>query len=343
MAIGNLGTGKKSVVKLMEEYSYATLGTSNAVWLRRLSHNFDRNPVFVDTGHAALTELGLTKETVHDVGGSLDCELDAVSIGWMLKWIMNATVTSAQQGIGTSEYKHTFRFGNAPRTVKVFENKGGLSTPYYENYLGMFLSSLSVNMDIAGTLRGGLDFIGKTSEAGSDPGTPSFAAENLTFAFGDVSYLTGTAGETVIGNLSAWTDPFDFELNLLRIGADNKNYNSDGTGAPIGIYEGQPGAALRLAAELTTNHKLATFRAGTEIAFGMKWDTKVAIPSGNGSNYKVELVFPRVRLERYQVRATGPGKIVAVIPIKIMKDPTAGYSTDINLYNTTTSYPDATA
>lgn len=345
MAIGNVGTGKKSAVKLMEEYSYATLGTSNAVWLRRLSHNFDRNPVFVDTGHAASTEVGYVKETVHDASGSYDCELDATSLGWLLKWIMNATVTSAQQG-ATSEYKHTFKFGDAPRTIKVFENKGGLSTPYYENYLGMFLTSLSINLDMAGTLRGGLDLIGQTSEAGSDPGTPSVAADNLTFAFGDVAYKTASAGVVTAlsaGDWTAWTDPFDFEMNLLRIGADNKNYNSDGTGKPVGIYEGQPGLTLRLAAELTTNQKLATFRAGTEIAFGIEWDTGVAIPSGNGSNYKVEWIFPRVRLEKYQTRATGPGKIVAVIPIKIMKDPTATYSVRADLWNNTTSYPDSTA
>lgn len=341
MAIGNIGTGKKSVVSLKEEYSYGVVGTSTAVWLRRLSHNFDKNPVFVDTGHAASIELGYTKETVHDAIGSYDCELDATSLGWLLKWIMNASVSSVQQN-GTSEYKHTIMFGNAPRTIKVYENKGGLSTPYYENYLGMFLTSLSVNLDMAGTLRGGLDFIGQTSEAGSDPGSSSVAADNLTFAFGDIAYYTGTAGATTIAAMTAWTDPFDFEMNLLRIGADNKNYNSDGTGKPVGIYEGQPGMTLRLAAELTTNHKLATFRAGTEIAFGMQWDTGVVIPTGNGSNYKIDWIFPRVRLEKYQTRATGPGKIVSVIPIKVMKDQTALYSISAELYNNTVSYPDST-
>jgi hypothetical protein len=342
MAIGNIGTGKKSVVSLKEEYSYGVVGTSTAVWLRRLSHNFDRNPVFVDTGHAASTELGYTKETVHDVGGSYDCELDATTLGWLLKWIMNASVSSVQQG-ATSEYKHTIKFGDAPRTIKVYENKGGLSTPYYENYLGMFLTSLSVNLDMAGTLRGGLDFIGQTSEAGSNPGSPSIAAENLTFAFGDIAYYVGTAGATTIAAMTPWTDPFDFELNMLRIGADNKNYNSDGTGKPVGTYEGQPGVTLRLAAELTTSHKLATFLAGTEVSFGMVWDTDVAIPTGNGSNYKLNLIFPRVRFEKYQVRATSPGKIVAVVPIKIMKDQTTTYSISAELYNNTVSYPDSTA
>lgn len=342
MATGNIGTGKKSVVLLKEEYSYGTVGTSTSVWLRRLTHGFDKNPNFVSSGHAASTELGQVKETTHDVTGSIDFEIDATTIGWILKWIMNATVTSSQQG-GTSEYKHTFKFGDAPKTVKVFENKGGLSTPYYENYLGLLPTNFSVNLDMNGTLRGGLDFIGKTSEAGSDPGTPSLAAENLTLAWGDISYKTGDAGTTAIGSLTSWTDPMDFEMNLLRIGADNKNYASDGTGAPIGIHEGQPGVNLKLAAELTTNHKLAIFRAGTEIAFGMTWDTGVAIPSGNGSNYKVDVVFPRVRLEKYQTRATGHGKIAAIIPITVMKDPTATYSVAIDVYNNTTSYPNATA
>ena len=343
MVIGNIGTGKGSTVKLMEEYSYATVGTSNAVWVRRLTHGFSKNPLFVDSGHAASNEIGFVKETVHSAQGSIDFELDAVSIGWLLKWIMNtavATINSTQNG-ATGQYKHTFKFGATPKTVKVYENKGGLSTPYYRNYLGMFPTNLSINLDMSGTLRGGMDFIGQTSEAGSDPGTPSLAASNLTFAWGDVSYLYHATPNTAIASMSAWTDPFDFELNLMRVGASNQNFISDGNGMPNGVYEGVPAVNLKLAAELTTNHKMAIFEAGTEVAFGIRLDT--GVQAGTGLNYKVDISFPRIRFEEYQVRASSPGKIVAVIPIKVMEDPTAGYSVLIEVYNATTSYPDSTA
>lgn len=341
-AIGNIGTGKGSTVKLMEEYSFAVQGTSNAVWLRRLTHGFGKNPLFVDSGHAASTELGYVKETVHSAQGSIDFELDVLSIGWLLKWIMNASVTTAQQG-STSEYKHTFKFGNAPKTIQVYENKGGMSTPYYRNYLGMYPTNLSINLDMSGTLRGGLDVIGQTSGTGTNPGTPSEAAANLTLAYGDISYYTGTAGVTAISSMTSWTPPFDFEMNIMRLNASNQNYNSDGTGKPTGIYEGEPGLLLKLATELNTDHKMAEFEAGTEIAFGLRLDTGVAIPSGNGSNYKLDFTFPRVRLEEYQVRATTRGKIVAVVPIKVMEDPTATYSVMAELYNTNTGYPNASA
>lgn len=342
MAVGNIGTGKGSTVKLMEEYSFATQGTSTAVWLRRLTHGFSKNPLFVESGHAASTELGQVKETVHSAQGSIDFELDAVSVGWLLKWIMNATVTSAQQG-ATSEYKHTIKFGNAPRTIQIYEDKGGMSTPYYRKYLGMYPTNLSINLDMSGTLRGGLDLIGQTSAAGSDPGSPSVAAQNLTFAYGDISYYVGTAGATTIAAQTAWTPPFDFEMNIMRLNASNQNFNSDGTGKPTGIYEGEPGLLLKLATELNTNHKMTEFEAGTEVAFGLSLDTGVAIPSGNGSNYKLDFIFPRVRFEEYQVRATTRGRMVAVVPIKVMTDPTATYSVSAELFNATTSYPDATA
>lgn len=342
MAIGNVGTGKKTVVKLMEEYSYGVVGTSNAVWLRRLSNEFKRNPVFVDTGHAAQTEVGLSKETVHDADGSIDFEVDTTTLPWLLKWIMQGAVSSTQQG-ATSEYKHVVKFGALPKTIKVYENKGGLSTPYYENYLGLLPVNFSQSIDINGTLRGGIDLIGQTSEAGSNPGTPSITADEQTFGFHDVSYYVGAAGDTTIAAMgSAWTEPINFELNLMRIGADNKNYISDGLGKPNGIYEGEPGLNFRLAADLSTNHKLATFLAGTEVSFGMLWDTRIPIPTGNGSNYKVEVICPRIRFEKMQVRATGPSRSVVVIPIRVMKDPAATYSIMYNIYNNTTSYPDST-
>lgn len=342
MAVGNIGTGKGSTVRIKEEYSFATQGTSTYVDLRRLTHGFGKNPLFVESGHAATTELGQVKETVHSAQGSIDFEVDATSIGWPLKWVMNSTVSSSQQG-GTSEYKHTFRFGNAPKTIQVYENKGGLSTPYYRKYLGMYSTNLSINLDMSGTLRGGLDVIGQTSDTGSDPGTASPAAQNLTFAYGDISYYYGSAGDTTIAAMSAWTPPFDFEMNIMRLNASNQNYNSDGTGKPTGIYEGEPGVLLKLATELNTNHKMADFEAGTEVAFGLRLDTGVAVPSGTGGNYKLDFIFPRVRLEEYQVRATTRGRMIAVVPLKVMTDPTATYSVSAELYNATTSYPNATA
>jgi hypothetical protein len=90
----------------------------------------------------------------------------------------------------------------------------------------MLLTNLSINLDMSGTLRGGLDFIGQTSGTGSNPGTPSLAADNLTFAYGDIAYWTDTAGSVDISAMDSWTDPFDFEMNLMRLNASNQNYNS---------------------------------------------------------------------------------------------------------------------
>jgi hypothetical protein len=282
------------------------------------------------------------KESVHSAQGSEDFEIDAVSIGRLLKWIMNSGTGDSSMAVAAdgAGYKHTFKFGGYPKTVQVYEDVGGMNTPYYLKYLGMFMTNLSINLDMSGTLRGGMDFIGQTSAAGSDPGAPSVAASNLTFAYGDISYSTDTAGSTDISAMDAWTAPFDFEMNLMRINASNQNFNSDGTGKPTGIYEGEPAINLKLATELNTDHKMAEFEAGTEIALGISMDTGVA--SSVSNNYKLNFTFPRVRLEEYQKRAASRGKMVAVIPIKVMEDPTAGYSIKAELYNKTASYSDST-
>jgi hypothetical protein len=66
-------------------------------------------------------------------------------------------------------------------------------------------------------------------------------------------------------------------------------YNSDGTGKPTGIYEGEPGINLKLATELSTNHKMAIFEAGTEIAMGITMDT--GVQAGTGLNYKLHVLI----------------------------------------------------
>jgi len=64
-----------------------------------------------------------------------------------------------------SKYKKTFKFGNSPKTIRIRENVGGLNTtPRYNEHIGMFLTNLSINLDMSGTVRGGADFIGKTTD-----------------------------------------------------------------------------------------------------------------------------------------------------------------------------------
>lgn len=345
MSIGNLATGNFSDVKLQEEYSFGVVGTSNAFFLRRANHRFQRIPTFVESNHAGSSDMGIVKKAFEVADGAIDFEFDMESFGWLAKNIMGNHV-AAQQG-GTSEYKHTFKFGTADlNTFQVDEDKGNLSTPYYRKYQGLFENILTLAGNPYGTVQGSIGYIGKTSGSGSDPGTPSIAAENLTCAFRDITFYSGTAGETAAtsgGTWASWTDPYDFRFAIARPDAKADNVVADGTGQTTGIFEGTPTASLNLVAQFTTNHKFAVFEADTEIAFAVKLDTGVAIPSGNGSNYMLELIFPRVVLASYLFDVNGSGVVVPTIDVRIMQDPTAAYSTRLDLYNVTTDYADATA
>ncbi len=182
MTHGNLGTGKKSVVLLKEEPTWAgTIATATSVFLRPKEYDFQKVPSIVQSTHAAATELGFAKKVVESALGMQGFELDMTSIGWLLKWIMGSK-DSAQQG-ATSEYKHTFKFGTAIKSVKSFVNEGGLATPYYRNYLGLVPNRLALNVQIYDWVNGEIGFLGKTNETGTNPGSASYATDNLRVAY----------------------------------------------------------------------------------------------------------------------------------------------------------------
>lgn len=341
MAHGNLGTGKKSVVLLKEEPTWAgTINTASSVFLRPKEYDFQKVPSIVQSTHAAATELGFAKKVVESALGMQGFEVDMTSIGWLLKWIMG-NKTSVIQG-ATSEYKHTFKFGTGIKSVKSFVNEGGLSTPYYRNYLGLVPNRLALNVQIYDWVNGEIGFLGKTNEVGSDPGSASYATDNLRVAYDGFSVKFGDAGTVLMASLAAFTDPFDMRFEVGYPDAKADNFVSDGTGQTTGIFVGQPSCMLDFQSQLTTNHQLAAFEAYTQKAIGVILDSGTLIPSGNGSNYKMEIMIPRALIKNYTRRSNGPGPIIPGIYVVPILDPTAGYSIRIDVFNNTAAYTDST-
>jgi len=340
MALGNIGTGKNSILLLKEEPTFAgTITSATSVWLRRKDHSFQRNPSIVKSNYAAQSDIGIAKKAVETVTGSVRFEVDATTIGWLLKWLMG-TPTSTIQG-ASSEYKHVFKWANTWKSCKASIDEGGLGTPLLYGYLGLVPDRLALNMPLYGTLEGEVGFVGKKNATVTAPGSATFPSDDLTIAYNGFSVRTGTAGTTTWAAMNAFTDPYDMRLELSRdIKADN--FVSDGTGQTTGITDGDVNTSLNFVSQLTTSHRAATFEAGTEISMAIKLDTGLLIPSGNADNYMIEIILPRVVLKAYNRRASGPGPINPVIDVIPMKDITAGYSTMINLYNNTTAYTDAT-
>jgi len=104
--------------------------------------------------------------------------------------------------------------------------------------------------------------------------------------------------------------------------------------------EGQGGSELR--DQTQDNTQDCGFRSRNRGCYGIVLDTGVAIPSGNGSNYKMEIIFPRGRYASYDREVPGEGTIEPVVDFLPMLDKTATYSVVINVYNDTVSYPNAT-
>jgi hypothetical protein len=141
--------------------------------------------------------------------------------------------------------------------------------------------------------------------------------------------------------MTQWTDPYDMRLEVAR-NRKADNFISDGTGATAGITDGVPSISCNLMAQLTTDHQYANFRGDIERAFACRLDTGLLIPSGNGSNYLLDIVMPRVKFRAYNINADGLGTILPAIDILPMIDPTALYSIRFDLSNNTTAYPNAT-
>jgi hypothetical protein len=336
----SVGTGLDSKLLLKEQSALATLGTGQrSVWLRRHEAGFHKVPNYVTSDYAASSEIGISKQISHFVTGRLRFELDMSTIVDVLKWFMGS-ITTAQQG-ATSEYKHTLKFGTAFKYFKALIDEGGMSSALYKNYIGNAINSFSLFVPRMDTVYCDCRATGQTNETGSDPGTPSFAVDELTVAFNGFKVYVGTAGATTIAAMSQWKDPFSAKFDMSRdLNADN--FQSDQLGYTDDIVDGKVRAAVNFVTKLRTTHRIADFEAGTETSLGIVLDTGVAIPSGNGSNYKMEIVFPRGVFTTYERAIDGEGTIEPVVDFIPMIDKTATYSVRIDVYNNTTTYPNAT-
>lgn len=340
MTLGDIGTGNLTKVLLKEEPSFAgAISSATAIWLRKSRAFFQKIPNIVASEYANATELGYSKQVFHTTAGLLAFELDTTTIGWLLKFIMG-NKTTTQQGV-TSEYKHTFKFGSTLKSCKVFTDMGGLSSALNLDYVGQAVDRLGFIVNIFDTVKNEAVLVGQTDASGSGPGAPSYASDDLTVAYGGVSWFTGTAGETAISSMTQWTDPYDMRLEVAR-NRKADNFISDGTGKTAGITDGSPSISCNVMAQLTSNHQYTNFRTDVERAFACRLDTGKLIPSGNGSNYKLEIVMPRVKFRTYNLNADGIGTILPAIDIAPLIDPTAQYSIRFDLFNDTIAYSDAT-
>lgn len=346
-ALGNLGTGNLTKVSIKEEPSLAgTITSATEVWARKNRAFFQRLPNVVDSDYANAVSDGISKEVFHTTAGLLAFELDTTIIGWFLKWFVG-TKTSTQQG-ATSEYKHVFKPGlTTLKSCKIFTDLGGMSSALNDDFPGQAIDRMAIIANILETVKCETVWVGITDQAGSGTGAESYTAENQTISYRDdsgnaaVKFYVGTAGAETIAAMTNWTDPYYMRFDMAR-NRKVDNFVSDGTGKSTGITDGIFRATINLITTLTTNQKYSDFRAGTEKSFGIRLDTGVAIPSGNGNNYKLDIIFPRVTITNYDLNVDGIGTILPAVNLKPQKDPTAGYEVAFELFNATTAYTDAT-
>lgn len=338
-----VGTGLKSVLMLKEQSAINTLGTGQReVYLRPHSYAFNRKPNLVTSDYATSAEIGITKEVSHFIPGQIRFEMDTTTIVDVLKWFMG-NISSAPAG-ATSEYIHTLKFGNAFKYFKSFINQGGLSSAVYRNFIGNAINQFSIFVPRMDTVYCDARCIGQTNETGvvGDYGALAYTPDEQTIGWSGFKTYVGTAGLTTIVALAAsqWKDPFSCKIDMSRdVNADN--YQSDQLGYTDDIVDGKVRSAVNFVTKLRTTNKITSFEAGTEVALGIVLDTGLAIPSGNGSNYKVEFVFPRCKI-LYDTEVNSEGTIEPVVDFLPMIDKTATYSMIVRVYNNTVSYPNST-
>lgn len=348
-ALGNVGTGNLTTVRIKEEPSLAgTISSGTYVDLRRNRAFFQRLNNVVESDYANAVSDGIAKEVFRTTSGMLTCELDPIFIGWLLKWFVGVKEAPVHTG---TEYKHVFKPGiTSLKSCKVQQNIGGLGTPFYNDFIGQAIDRLAIISNILDTVKLETVWVGIDDIAGADAGTPSPSGDNYTVAnrdaasLGGVKFYTGAAGLTTIAAMVAtkWNDPYYMRIDMAR-NRKVDNFVSDGTGKSTGITDGILKASINLITTLTTNHKYTDFRNGTEISFGVTLDTGVLIAgSSPASNYRVDIIFPRCTITTVDLNIDGISTILPAVNLKPQKDPTAGYSVAFEVFNTTASYPDST-
>lgn len=261
-----------------------------------------RNPVEPFAGNTA-------------VGGSAVIPVDALAIGYWLKAIFGAPVTS-----GAGPYLHTFKITDTQPSL-VLEKKFATATASYMKLNGCKVSKFGMQVGGDGELVANLDIEGAKETIGTTPYDATLTAIALSRFNNFQAALT--EGGVTVANCTAFS--FDLECGL-----DTDVYVLGASGQRGDIPEGVMGVSGNLTTLFESTALLTKAMNSTETALVLTFTA--------GANI-LKFTFPEVLLELNTPGITGPQGVRLEIPWKAYYGNDAGASAiKVELTNTQAVY-----
>jgi hypothetical protein len=262
-------------------------------------------------GRGRFLRTSRNKSYIKGAGGSIELPVMSKGFGLIFKHMLGS-LSVAQQG-GTSEYLHTATV-DAVGLVGLFmtvqigrPDVGATVRPF--NYEGSKITGWELKCDLDSQLLLTLDFDSETEQTSDALAVASYSSGDEALYFTGASVTIG--GSTVfVRSLSIKSDA---GLDNDRRGLGNVKKE------PLPNAEAGITAALDFEFESLTRHGQLT--AGTEISnLIATFDTGTAIPSGNGSNYKLVATAPKLIYTAGGPNIGGPDVLREQMEAKVLYD-----------------------
>jgi len=291
-----MGYGQNSAVGVVFQNSYGTLGNvDSAHYIPHLTETLQKKiPPLKKESMRQIHDEGDSYEGPHTVEGELSSEVDAISLGAMLKMVLSETSTVNSGGI----YTHTFK----PRTADFDEKSSGIPLSVY---VDRDTSKSEAYQDLNGSVL-------ELSVANGE-----FLKAKVGFVGGDVSsqasltavYPTGDTYTWDVSSASIAAAAID-EFKELTITVDETleaMHTLDGTKTPNRIKRtGFRTVAIGGTLMFDNNDEKDAFYAQSERPLVLTFE---GVEVQSGYNESVTIKLPALRYEDLQGNADGPGEM----------------------------------
>lgn len=309
-----IGSGLSGQVGFAAEGTYGTYATVTR-FLEIYNESLKADVVRIESmgiGRGRVLRTTRAKQYIRGAAGSIELPVMTKGMNLLFKHMLG-THAAAQQG-GTSEYLHT-------STVDLSTGLAGLSlscqvgrpdisaTVRPFNYEGCKVASWELKCAVDDKLILMLDLDAETEQTSSSLEVASFAASDDVFIF--------TQGSLTLGGSSISVKRMSIKGNN-GLAVDRRfvgNTKKEPLAAAEAVLEGE----LEFEFESLTRHGQLT--AGTELTnLIATFDTGTAIPSGNGSNFKLRLTIPLLQIVEAPVNVGGSEVVPEVVRFKALYD-----------------------
>lgn len=318
--------GQKSNVGLIFQNSYGTAGSVNSIhFIPHLSESLKINkPPMYSENMRGIYDEGDSYEGANTVDGSIECEVQPISIGALLKSVMNLESSTQSGGI----YTHLFK----PRTADFDELCAGnpvTAYVYRDTGSAMLYSDLNGSVLELGYANGEfnmarVDYVGGTFSQNASQAASYEVGKRFKFDVNSVSF-----GGTAVDEVEDLTITLDESLEASHT-LNNSLYPS--RIKRTGMRSVSIGGTLKF--DNQDEYQQFILQSERELIITATGPTEIQ----SGFYEVLTVKLPAMRYEEAAPNAGGPGELLMSITARGKYDVSSATSIEITVVNTQATY-----